>query len=118
MSEYKITQEEREAHKQCEFKKASLDEEGGIIECDQLTEYRVKRYSENKYLVDGGDPQNAKDWKKEQIEATQYLCRKHFEREYLYAERQIFVGECPSEFMEGYDYGRYTGKFTFKRMRG
>lgn len=116
MSVNEINQEEREAHKQCEVKHISQDETGGLVRCDRLTEYRVKRYSEKKFLKDGGDPQNAKDYLSEQTEATQYLCRQHFERLYLYAERQMFAGECPSEFMKGYDYGRFTGPFTFKAM--
>ena len=116
MSEYEINQEEREAHKQCEFKKVSRDKEGGLITCSQQTVYRAKRFGKKKYLVDGGDGQNPKDYKWEQTEANEYLCRKHFESKYVYSEFQIFEGECPSEFMAGYDYGRYTGKFTFKRL--
>jgi hypothetical protein len=113
---YEIDQEERDDHKQCEVKHISRGEEGGLVRCDRLTEYRVRRYSEKKFLTAGGDPQNAKDYKSEQTEATQYLCRHHFERFYLYAGRQVFAGECPSEFMEGYEYGRYTGPFTFRAM--
>lgn len=116
MSEYEINQEEREAHKQCEFTKVSYDKEGGLITCSQQTVYRVRRYGEKRYLKDGGDAQNPKDYKREQTEADHYLCRKHFEKLYIYSEFQIFEGECPSEFMNGYDYGRYTGKFTFNRL--
>jgi hypothetical protein len=118
MNEYEIDQEERELNRQCEVKHVSREGKGGLVRCDRLTDYRVKRYSERRYLVEGGDPQNAKDYKSEQTEATQYLCTKHFEKMYVYADAQIFEGECPSEFMRGYDYGRYTGKFSFKRMRG
>lgn len=117
MNEYEIDQEERELNKQCEDKHISL-EAGGLVRCDRLTDYRVKRYSAKRFLVDGGDPQNAKDYQSEQTEATQYLCKKHFEKMYLFADTQIFEGEIPSEFMRGYEYGRYTGKFSFIRMRG
>lgn len=111
-----IDQEEKEDHKQCEVKHISRGEEGGLVRCERLTEYRVKRYSDKKYLKEGGDPQNPNDYKNEQIEATMYLCRKHFESGYLYAENQIFSGECPSEFMERFEYGRFIGRFTFRSM--
>ena len=122
MSEHEINQEEREEHRICEvahivrtsIKKAER------IRCDRLTEYRVKRYSEKRYLEEGGDPQNAKDYKREQTEATEYVCRKHFQERYLYAETQIFEGECPSDYMREREseYGRFMGKFSFRRMRG
>ena len=121
MMEYEINQEEREDHHQCEVShivRTSL-EKAERIRCERLTDYRVRRYSEKKFLIEGGDPQLAKDYKREQSEATEYVCRKHFEERYLYAETQIFAGECPSDYMREREseYGRYLGKFTFRRMR-
>jgi len=124
LSEHEITDEERDDHKQCETKHIMRvsSKKATIEECENPSEYRVKRFSERKYLVEGGDPKDSRSYKNEQIEATEYLCRYHFDAKYRYAETQIFTGNPPSDsdFMQEREaeYGRYTGKFTFRRMDG
>lgn len=119
MSIEKFSQEELEEHKQCEETYAAREQldKTRIVQCPNATAYRVKRWGERKYLKEGGDPSEAADYEFEQTEATDYVCREHFERKYLYAEFQVFAGECPSEYMKDYAYGRYMGKWTFRRFK-
>ena len=118
-----FTKEELERHKQCEFTTSEQisPTRKKIIQCTNLTAYRVKRMGEKQYLKEKGDASNPDHYEKEQTEPDEYVCRYHFENRYLYAESQIFAGNTPDKHdgypdMSVYDYGRYTGKWTFRKF--
>jgi len=66
----------------CDFKWLSKksDTESEVIFCDLQADYRVKIYSEKRYLVPGGDGSKASDY--QSLVEQEYLCENHMEEKY------------------------------------
>jgi len=68
----------------CDFMELSRisDTESELIHCKNLADYRVKLYGNRKYLIEGGDPSKATDYKS--LVEAEYLCEKHFTIKHKY----------------------------------
>ncbi len=77
----------------CQYKRLerASEDEADIINCEEgpggsqkLADYRVLINSGKKYLVEGGDSENPKDWKPQTDK--NYYCRKHFDEMIRYSQ--------------------------------
>ena len=77
----------------CQYQRLdrSSEAEAEIVNCEEapkglqkLADYRVLIHSGKKYLVEGGDSDEPKDWKSEP--EVHYYCRKHFDEVIRYSK--------------------------------